>query len=183
MNIFKIAIVCVAFLAFSPVHAQTQDTPPAVTAQLPPVAPPATHTTGLLDVGQAFSQSVAPFVNAGLQGLLALGLGWIAWVAKTKWGIDIDKQHQDSIQKWALNQASSLAADGSIKITIGPNGLPKVEADPQKLAQHAQQYAQQIPDAAAAFGLNATDLAAKIVDKLPQVPAVASMMAAPAKAA
>jgi len=136
---------------------------------------------GLLDVGQAFSQSLAPFINAAIQAVLALGLAWLAWWLKSKWGIDIDQSQRDTLQTWLTNQASSLVADGAVRVSFGANGIPSISVDQNKLAQHAAEIGQHIPDAAAYFKLSPQLVAAKIVDKLPQVPAVASQMAGPPK--
>lgn len=135
------------------------------------VQPPSSGT--LLDVGQAFSQVAQPYINAALQALLAAGLAWLAWWLKTKWGIDIDKQHQDTVQVWLTNQAASLVADGAVTIVNG-----KVVVNSAVLNTHALQITQQIPDAAAYFSISPQLVASKIVDKLPTIPAVASMMAA-----
>ncbi len=151
-----LAIVLLTFICANAAWAQT--TPPPA--------------GGLLDVGQAFSTVMQPYINAALQALLAAGLAWLAWWLKTKWGIDIDKQHQDTVQKWLTNQAGSLVADGAVTIQNG-----KIVVNQAVLNSHALQITQQIPDAAAYFAISPQLVASKIVDKLPQIPAVASMMA------
>lgn len=133
--------------------------------------PPAGAGT-LLDVGQAFSIVVQPYVNAAIQTILAAGLGWLAWWLKKKWGIEVDKGHRDAVQTWLTNQASSLVADGAVKIENG-----RIVVNQQVLTQHALQITKQMPDAATYFKISPEMAASKITDKLPQVPAVASMMA------
>lgn len=134
---------------------------------------------GLLDVGQAFSDSMAPFINAALQSLLAAGLAWLGYVLQKRFNITITQGQRDTVQTWLTNQASSLIADGAVKVVNG-----KVEVNTDALAAHAHQYATQIPDAAKFFGLTPEALAAKIIDKVPQVPAGAQLIAnaAPAPA-
>jgi hypothetical protein len=176
-----IAAASIAAFAF-PVMAQQQTNavpplPPAVISAAPGgtltlAAAPAAG--GLLDVGQAFSASMEPFVNAAVQSALAAGLAWLAWWLRTRFQITVSQAQQQTVQTWLTNQASSLIADGAV--SVGSGG--KVSVDRQALVQHAQQYAQHIPEAAAFFGLTPEVLAAKIVDKIPQVPAGAQMIAA-----
>ena len=127
---------------------------------------------GLLNVGQAFSDAIAPYINAAIQALLAAGLSWLAYVLKKKLNVNISEAQRAAIQTWLTNQASSLIADGAVTMKDG-----KVNVDPQKLEEHAAQYAAQIPDAAAFFGLTPEIIAQKIVDKIPQVPAGAQIVA------
>lgn len=166
-------------LSFNPVT--TTPIPPAVIGGpvgVPAVVvAPAPASGGLLDIGQAFSASVAPFVNAGIQAILAAGLGWLSWWLRTRFNITVNQAQQQTVQTWLTNQGSSLIADGAVRVVNG-----KVSVDQTKLMEHAQQYAQQIPDAAAFFGLTPERLAAKIIDKIPQVPAGAAMIAAAAPA-
>lgn len=159
--------------------AHAQFSPPAATPSTVvggPVGVPAvvntSPQTSFLDVGQAFSQAMAPFINAALQGILATGLAWLGYVLNKKFKINITEGQRATVQTWLTNQASSLIADGAVKIEGG-----KVSVNKDALEAHAHQYATQIPDAAKFFGLTPDVVAAKIVDKIPQVPAGASLIA------
>ena len=128
---------------------------------------------GFLDVGQAFGTAVQPFIDAALQAILASGLAWLGYILKKKFDINITEGQRATVQTWLTNQAASLIADGAVSIKDG-----KVTVDKTALELHAHQYASQIPDAAKFFGLTPEGLAAKIIDKIPQVPAGAQMIAA-----
>lgn len=173
----KIAFIALALMSLlAPAQAQFAVTPaPAVIGGPSGSAVvPQQQAGGLLDIGQAFSASVAPFINAAVQGVLAAGLGWLAYWLKKRFDITITDGQRDTVQTWLTNQASSLIADGAVKIENG-----KVVVNKDALEAHAHQYATQIPDAAKFFGLTPEALAAKIIDKIPQVPAGAQMIAAP----
>ena len=149
--------------------------PPAPVAIGGPVGSPTyvvPPSPGFLDVGQAFGTAVQPFVDAALQSVLAAGLAWLAYILKKKFDINITEGQRDAVQTWLTNQAASLIADGAVTIKDG-----KVSVNDDALMKHAHEYAQQIPDAAKFFGLTPERLAAKIVDKIPQVPAGAQLIA------
>lgn len=169
------ALAIVGLLA-APAVAQFAAPPPAVIGApvggTPAVATAEVNSPGFLDVGQAFSQALAPFINAALQAVLASGLAWLAYVLNKKFNINITEGQRQAVQTWLTNQASSLIADGAVKIENG-----KVVVNKDALEAHAHQYATQIPDAAKFFGITPELAAAKIVDKIPQVPAGAQLIA------
>ena len=137
------------------------------------VVPPApAATNSLLNVGQAFSDAFAPYINAAIQALLAAALSWLAYFLNKKLHINITEGQRNAVQTWLTNQASSLIADGAVSVKDG-----KVSVDQKKLEEHVAESATQIPDALKFFGLTPDVVAAKIVDKIPQVPAGAQIIA------
>jgi len=173
----RLAAAAAVALSLGAAHAETFQEATPSTAQFNaavvggPVGTPTTvvlpspSSGALLDVGQAFSASLAPVINATIQALLALGLGWLVWLARTKLNVSITADQQKTLQQWLTNQASSLIADGAVSVAGG-----KIVVKPDVLAKHAEEAAKQIPDAIAFFNMSPDLIASKIVDKLPQVP-------------
>lgn len=164
-------------------HAQTSTAPiaaPSVVAPIPAatvpdqvvapavVAPP----SSFLNVGAAFGK-LQPYVESVVGSLLSLAIGWLFFLARTKLNLSIDQSHRDALTAFLLRQASSLVADGFVKVS----GL-KVEVDSVALRNAALLGEQVVGDAVKFFGLSPASLAERIVDKLPQVPAVAAAMSA-----
>lgn len=152
-------------------------TPAASDGPLAPtvtVVAPTTGGGGLFNIGQAFGPLIEPYVNALVQALLAAALGWLALQLKTRWGIQIDLQHMNTIQVATQNRASSLVADGAVKLAPGSTA---VDVKPVELTKAANDLIAANPDAAKNFGLTTEKVKAMIVDKMPTVPAVASAQA------
>ena len=173
-----------AFVAFAPI-AQAQTTTPAATAEpgmSPQVGAPVPIVVNqavtpppagsIVDIGAVFGPIIEPYVNSLVGLLLTSLMTWIMIQIKTKLGINIDQAQADTYLRAAKNQASSLIADGFVKIE--QNG--KVTVNNEALAAAANDLLKSVPDAAAHFTLtNKPDaVAAKIVDMIPQVPAHAA---------
>lgn len=129
-----------------------------------------------LNVGAAFA-TLAPYIDSVVGALLTALVGWVLYLAKTRLNVSIDDSARDALQTWLLRQASSLVADGAVKL----NGL-QVQVSNPALASAANVALQDIPDALKAFGLTPDKLQQMIVDKIPHVPAVAAAVAATAPA-
>jgi len=161
------AALCCALLA--PALAQIPVNNPQVIAQA--TAP---VSGGVIDIGQALGPFLQPYVNAVVQGILAIIATWVVWILKTKLGINIDAAQRDALLIGAQRQAASLVADGFVKIE--QNG--KVSVDKPALAAAANAMLAAVPDAAKHFGIESPDVVAgRIVDALPHVPAVAQAQA------
>lgn len=128
---------------------------------------------GVIPIGQIFNQALAPYIGELVNALVATGLGWLFWLLKTKLNINIDAEHRASITAAAQRQASSLLADGMVKIEG-----KTVTVDKGALAHAASVALAAAPDAAKRFGLTPENVAARIVDMIPQVPAGAQIVAA-----
>jgi hypothetical protein len=140
-------------------------------AQVP--APASPVGGGVLNIGQAFGPFLQPYVDATVQGLIAALGGWVVWILKTKLGINVDAQHRDAIISAVQRQASSLVADGFVKI----DQSGKIQIDNPSLYYSAQAAMAAVPDAVKHFGLTPQALADRIVDALPHVPSVAGAQA------
>jgi len=116
-----------------------------------------------------------PFVDALVSGVITVLVGWVLYVIKQKTSISIDDSMRDAFLTWAKGQASSLVADGAVKVS----GL-KVDVHSQALSLAANTIFKLIPDAQKHFGITPELAAQKIVDMLPHVPAVAQIQAAQA---
>jgi hypothetical protein len=141
-------------------------------AALVAVAGPALAETATVEVTQP---GWLQYVNAGVSGLLALGLGWLGLILKNKWGIEIDAKQRELLAAFLSRQAASLVADGFVRI----NQL-KVLVDHPALVAAARTALTAIPDALKHFGLTPDKLEAMIVDKIPVVPSVAAVAGAQA---
>jgi hypothetical protein len=139
------------------------------------VAPAPQQSGGVVSLGPitgnpAIDQAAQDLVNS----LVLAGMGWIFWFIKNKLGVSIDKDQRDALTAAAQRQASSLVADGMVSlsgktITVNDKALYQ--------AVHALQTA--VPAALKNFGItDPQKLADRIVDMIPQVPAMAPVIAA-----
>jgi len=119
-----------------------------------------------------------PFVDALVTGVITVLVGWVLYVIKQKTSISIDDSMRDAFLTWAKGQASSLVADGAVKVS----GL-QVSVQSSALAVAANTIFKLIPDATAHFGITPELAAQKIVDMIPHVPTVAATTQAQAAAA
>lgn len=110
-----------------------------------------------------------PYVDSAVQALLAAGF---AWFAKSKYSNMMDETSRDALETFLKNSASSLIADGAVKLEN-----KSVKVDQPTLYQAAREAETRIPAALKRFGLTPEVIAAKIVDAIPQVPAGASIIA------
>jgi hypothetical protein len=126
----------------------------------------------VVNVGGVFGPIIEPYVNSLVGLLLSAMCGWILVQVKTKLGINIDQAQADVYLRAAKNQASSLVADGFVKIEQSG----KVTVNNAALAAAANDLLSSVPEAAAHFTLTnkPDDVAKKIVDMIPQVPAHAA---------
>lgn len=136
------------------------------------VVPPAPASGGIIDIGQAFSQVAAPYINAAVNALILALVGWAFAELKKKTGIAVDEGHRDALVTALQNQAGSLIADGEVKlqgatVTVGSAAL----------ARSANDLLSSIPDAAKHFGLTPEYVAKRIIDTVPQIAAGAQMVA------
>lgn len=125
-----------------------------------------------IDVGQALSGGLQDLVTGTVTALIAALVGWLAVVAKNKFNIDIQAQYRDTLTAFLQRQASSLIADGAVKLS----GV-KVEVSNEALAAAANTALHAIPDVLKYFGLTPEKIQAMIVDMLPKQPSVAQAQA------
>lgn len=147
---------------------------PTISMAQAPVA--AQQAGGVINIGQALGPILQPYVDAVVQAILASLVGWVLWLLKTKLNVTVDAAHRDAITAAVQRQASSLVADGFVKVE--QNG--KITVNDQAKVQAANAVLNAVPDALNRFGLDVKPdvVAARIVDMLPQVPAVAQAQAA-----
>ncbi len=125
-----------------------------------------------IDIGQAFTGGLVDAINGGVAALIAVGVGWLGTILKSKWNIDIEAKHRDALTAFLNRQASSLVAKGAVKV----QGL-KIEVGSDALAVAANTALHAVPDALKFFGLTPEALQNRILDLLPQQPAVAQAQA------
>ena len=132
----------------------------------------------VIDVGQAFG-ALAPFINSAVGVIITAGLGWLGTLLHKKFNIDIDAGARDALTTFLQRQASSLVADGAVKL----NGL-QVEVHNPSLAKAANEAITAIPGTLKRFGITPEKVSSvigdMIVDYVHHVPAVASVAAASA---
>lgn len=127
---------------------------------------------GVIDFGSVFSQVVAPYIGAILNALIVFAVGWLGTWMRTRFKIDIDQKHRDTLTTFLENQAGALLASGAVRL----DGL-KIAVDSNMLALAANQAISRIPDAAKHFGLTPDVVARKIIEAIPQTPAGAQIVA------
>ena len=191
------AALAAAFLS-APVHAQQLNAPTVSAATSTPLPVPGVTPVGsstvivpqnshaeLIDLGQIFSQAVAPYVDEAVNALILALVGALAAWLKQRWNITIDQGHRDALVRALQNQAGSLFADGEVKFIDG-----RFAVQPTALNQATADLIKSLPDAAKHFGLTPDYVAKRIVDTIPQTAAGAAIVAqasptltqAPAKA-
>lgn len=129
-------------------------------------------SAGFITIGRAFGDFLEPYIDAAVQALIAALISWLCWELKKRTGIEIDKGHRDAIAKALSNQASSLVADGMVKV----EGT-KIDVHSDALAKAAQEVMAVVPDAAKHFGITPEYVQARIIDTIPQIAAGAQMIA------
>ena len=148
-------------------------TAPAMAQAAAPAVPAAATGGGLIDIGQAFGQAAAPYINALVNALILAGVTWLGNYLRQRFNVTIDQAHRDALVHALQNQAGSLIADGLVKIENG-----KVTVPSNAVTQSAAEVMRVIPDAAAHLGLTPDYVAKRIVDTIPQIAAGAQMIAA-----
>lgn len=126
----------------------------------------------IIDVGQAFGTALQPYVDALVNAAIAALVGWVLYIVKDKFNVDIEARHREALTAFLQRQASSLVADGAVKL----QGI-KVEVKSEALALAADQALKAIPQALNFFGLTPARVRAMIVDMIPKEPAVAQAQA------
>lgn len=127
---------------------------------------------GTIDVGQAVTSGIVDAVQGGIAAVISILVGWLFVTLQKKFKIDIEAKHRDALTAFLQRQASSLVARGAVKV----QGL-KVEVASDAVAVAANTALHAIPDALKFFGLTPEVLQKRIVDMLPQQPAIAQAQA------
>ncbi|MDA9511155.1 hypothetical protein XI09_42195 [Bradyrhizobium sp. CCBAU 11386] len=125
-----------------------------------------------IDIGQAFTGGLVDVVNGAVAAGTTALVGWVCITIKNKFNIDIEAKHREALTAFLNRQASSLVAKGAVKV----QGL-KVEVGSDALAVAANTALHAIPDALKFFGLTPEVLQKRILDLLPQQPAVSQAQA------
>lgn len=180
----RLTVMVVAVLALiGAAHAQTFNTvkpSPGPAIGMAPVGAPTylvqQHDGSVVDVGQAFGW-LEPYVNSAVGSLMLAGLAWLGTLLHQKFNVDLDAGARDALQSYARRMASSLVADGFVKL----DGL-KVDVHSEALANAANGSKDSVPDALKRFGIEPDDVGKMIVDYVHHVPTVAATAAAAAAA-
>jgi hypothetical protein len=158
---------------------------PAAPAQVTVTAPPAQVTVtapkpggGFLDIGQAFNDAAAPYINAAVNVLIMAFIGWLATIAQKLTGKTLDEKDRGALAVGLKNQAGSLIADGVVSFKDG-----KIAVDSAKLERASGDLLKSLPDAAKRFGITPEFVQQRIIDTIPQIDAGAQILLAHAKAA
>lgn len=183
-NRILVALSLVALL-IAPMPSHSQTVPPGVVEAAPVlnvpgisaigsptfVTPPAKQG-GIINIGQAFNEAAAPYIDAAVNALILGLIGLAAAWFKKKTGHDIDANLRDGFTRGLQNQAGSLLADGKVWMadkTLKVNSLA--------LGDAANNLLKSLPDAEKRFGLTPQFVEERIVDMLPQIAAGAAMVA------
>lgn len=125
-----------------------------------------------IDLGLIVANGLSDFVGAIVAALLSVAIGWVLYVIKNKFNIDIEASHRDALKAFVERQARSLVADGAAKLS----GV-KIEVSSNALASAANAGLTAVPDALKYFGLTPEKVSGMIVDAMPAVPSVAQAQA------
>lgn len=133
---------------------------------------PGVAVAATIDIGQAFSGGFVEAINGVIAGLITALVGWVLMTVKSKFNIEIEAKHREALTAFLQRQASGLVARGAVKL----QGL-KIEVSNDAVAVAANTALHAIPDALKFFGLTPEALQKRIIDLLPQQPAVAQAQA------
>ena len=125
-----------------------------------------------IDVGQAVTGGLVEIVNGTIAAGITALVGWVLMTVKAKFNIEIEAKHREALTAFLQRQASSLVARGAVKV----QGI-KIEVASDAVAVAANTALHAIPDALKYFGLTPEALQKRIVDMLPQQPAIAQAQA------
>lgn len=131
-----------------------------------------TALAATIDIGQALGGSLQEIVNGAISAALAALVGWVLYIVKNKFNVDIEARHRDALTAFLQRQASGLVAAGAVKV----QGL-KLEVENAQLAAAANSALAAIPTALAFFGLTSEKIQVMIIDLLPKQPAIAAAQA------
>ncbi len=110
-----------------------------------------------------------PYADTLAQALIG---AFFTWLGASKYKQWLDQSARDALKVFLTNRASSLIADGAVKMQD-----KSVHVDNALLFRAASQASAAIPDALKRFGLTPDVVAAKIVDAIPQTAAGAAIIA------
>ena len=129
-----------------------------------------------IELGSALG-SMEPYVNTAVSIGVTVLVGFLLFILKSKFNIEIDAGHRDTLMTFAQNQAAALVAKGAVKVKGA-----KIEVDNETLANVANAALSKAPDALAHFGLTPEKMQERIVAELSKQPAVAAALAEATKA-
>lgn len=115
-----------------------------------------------VDLGDLYD-GIASTLQTIVVSLLLLGLGWLSWILKAKWNIDIDLAHNSIAQNAAQNLASRAVALGHASVTG-----KQIDVKSETLAALVGEFKTALPDVMARFGLTDDQIGKLILAKLPQ---------------
>lgn len=125
-----------------------------------------------INIGQALNGSLQEIINAAVTAGIAALVGWVLVIIKSKFNIDIEAKNREALTAFLQRQASSLIADGAVKL----EGV-KIQVQSDALAAAANAALSAIPGAMAFFGLTPEKIQQMIIDLVPKQPSVAQATA------
>lgn len=125
-----------------------------------------------IDFGPIVASGLSELVTSVVVALISVAIGWVLYIVKNKFSIDIEATHRDALKSFLERQARSLVADGATKLS----GV-KVEVSSPALAAAANAGLTAVPGALKFFKLTPERIGPMIIDALPQVPSVAQAQA------
>jgi hypothetical protein len=154
-------------IAIGQAELQKSDSNDGVVLVQAPTPPPPPASGGVIQLA-AFGW-LEPYVDT----LVQLGItGFFAWLGHSAVGSYLDKGSRDALETFVKNRASSLIADGAVKLQN-----KSIDVHSALLAKAAAESSTAIPGALKRFGLTPENVAQKIIDAIPQTPAGAQMVA------
>lgn len=124
-----------------------------------------------IELGAALG-SLEPYVNTAVSIGITMLVGFILFILKSKFNIEIDAGHRDTLLVFAQNQAAALVAKGAVKVKGA-----KIEVDNVLLASLANTALAKAPDALNHFGLSPEKMQERIVAEISKQPAIAAALA------
>lgn len=124
-----------------------------------------------IELGAALG-SLEPYVNTAVSIGVTMLVGFVLYILKNKFNIEIDAGHRNTLMAFAQNQAAALVAKGAVKVKGA-----KIEVDNVLLATLANTAIAKAPDALTHFGLTPEKMQERIVAEITKQPAVAAALA------
>lgn len=171
-----VAALAIAFCLLSPALAQPVPAEPVIAVPGVSAVGSPTFVTmppkqSTISLSPAFADWLQPYIDQAIDLLIVAFVGWLGKRYHDATGKELDKSHRDALTRFLQNEASSLVADGLVKVENG-----KVQVSSADLAQAWNSAQMVIPEAAKHFGLTPDYIAKRVVDTIPQIAAGAQLI-------
>jgi len=131
-------------------------------------ATPVGGTVVAVDPNTVFGSAATPYVHAVIGAAITGIFGFVAFILKSKFNVEIDEKYRLALEAYAKRQAAALVAEGAVRVINS-----KIVVDSPNLRAAARTAVEAIPQTMRWFGLTPDNVAERIIAAIPHVPVVA----------